>query len=197
MSDEPLLSVVGDKSISVELVGRGRVELVIDFHANGTRESIVIGQKEARTLGATLIVHSNLIELGKVMKAERLAREGGEPARLHRHELSESKEPLEVQCTGPAAVWCPICGDCECERSPSGERTEQSMICPLHGDGSVHGEPGAKVAQESVHCEAAQRRAEVKAQKTGVCPECGGVASGFAKDERGRWTWRCPEGCNP
>lgn len=72
-----------------------------------------------------------------------------QPGLLH---PSEVDEPYEQQCTGLAAVWCPNCGDCDCERSATGERTEPSMICALHGDGSVHGEPGAAEAQQSSHC---------------------------------------------
>jgi len=29
------------------------------------------------------------------------------------------------------------------------------------------------------------------------CPCCKGTATSHSKDEYGRWTWNCKEGCNP
>ena len=47
---------------------------------------------------------------------------------------------IELVCTGVAAVWCPLCGDCSCERQSTGERVEDSEACPLHAPSSQHGE---------------------------------------------------------
>lgn len=44
-------------------------------------------------------------------------------------------------CTGLAATWCPIHGDCTCPRRDDGE-VEFSGLggCPLHDVNSQHGE---------------------------------------------------------
>lgn len=47
---------------------------------------------------------------------------------------------LAEKCTGVAASWCPIHGDCGCERWDDGERKEDSADCQLHGPESDHAE---------------------------------------------------------
>ncbi len=43
----------------------------------------------------------------------------------------------EPECNGYiAAAWCPLCGDCTCERENSLDRRD----CPLHGVDSLHAE---------------------------------------------------------
>lgn len=45
----------------------------------------------------------------------------------------------KLSCTGWAASWCPVCGDCSCERHPDGERIEPPLeTCALHGERSTH-----------------------------------------------------------
>lgn len=51
-------------------------------------------------------------------------------------------------CTGLAATWCPVHGDCLCPPRPAGEgapgeRSLEDPMCPLHGDASTHAEVGA------------------------------------------------------
>lgn len=51
-------------------------------------------------------------------------------------------ETLTVECTGVAAVWCPIHGDCTCRKrlkasGASGEFWGRDD-CPLHGTASSH-----------------------------------------------------------
>lgn len=99
MSHKPFLSIGGDKSIDVHMAGRGKVEVVIDFHANGTRESILLSKEDARSLGARLIVARNLQELAEVVKAEQLAREEGEPAGL-RHGVARAEPTAELKPLG-------------------------------------------------------------------------------------------------
>lgn len=43
-------------------------------------------------------------------------------------------------CTGIAASWCPVCGDCACPRTVDGERidNEGADDCPLHAASSAH-----------------------------------------------------------
>lgn len=47
-----------------------------------------------------------------------------------------------------------------------------------------------------------RRQAEQRAKETGICPCCNGKATHFDKrrcpgESTARWTWSCPEGCNP
>lgn len=60
--------------------------------------------------------------------------------------LSVAVEPRS--CTGLAASWCPIHGDCICPVNEQGERVDwndptqpgmNSPLCPLHAAGSDHG----------------------------------------------------------
>lgn len=53
---------------------------------------------------------------------------------------SEGVERTKPSCTGLAASWCSIHGDCSCERQDTGERVEESEHCPLHGSSSEHGD---------------------------------------------------------
>ena len=54
-----------------------------------------------------------------------------------------------IECTGVSAGWCPIHGDCICPVDEHGEHItmdgegfgRDNPACPLHGDGSTHGEP--------------------------------------------------------
>jgi hypothetical protein len=39
------------------------------------------------------------------------------------------------QCTGLKASWCPVCGDCRCDKE-AGEK--DNIDCPLHSWLSVH-----------------------------------------------------------
>lgn len=46
----------------------------------------------------------------------------------------------QPECTGWAASWCPVHGDCGCERTSDGERIDdESTSCPLHADDAAHG----------------------------------------------------------
>lgn len=40
----------------------------------------------------------------------------------------------QVECTGVAASWCPIHGDCTCDM----DSERDSDDCPLHGKESTH-----------------------------------------------------------
>ncbi len=43
------------------------------------------------------------------------------------------------QCTGVAASWCPVHGDCECPRDEDGGAWElNDPDCPLHSPESTH-----------------------------------------------------------
>jgi len=46
------------------------------------------------------------------------------------------------ECTGIAASWCPIHGDCTCDKYESGERKTEVFAeptdCPLHSRESTH-----------------------------------------------------------
>lgn len=46
-----------------------------------------------------------------------------------------SAPDLHVACTGIAAAWCPIHGDCTC---PEPEEARNEWDCPLHGPRSTH-----------------------------------------------------------
>ncbi len=56
-----------------------------------------------------------------------------------------------IQCTGIAAVWCPIHGNCSCpyldERT--GERDMNDPGCALHGKESTH--PDSKIMEAKDH----------------------------------------------
>ena len=41
-------------------------------------------------------------------------------------------------CTGLTAVWCPVCGDCTCDRLQGAEPCLDSEYCPLHSAHSPH-----------------------------------------------------------
>lgn len=48
--------------------------------------------------------------------------------------------PIEgTTCTGPTATWCPLCGDCICERHEDGEvEFDGHGNCPLHAHDTPH-----------------------------------------------------------
>lgn len=45
-----------------------------------------------------------------------------------------------MSCTGHSAFWCPVCGDCTCDRAHDGECCFDGKDCPLHGVTSKHAE---------------------------------------------------------
>lgn len=45
-----------------------------------------------------------------------------------------------LYCTGISAFWCPIHGNCKCERLPDGDCCFDSHDCPLHSGTSTHAE---------------------------------------------------------
>lgn len=45
-----------------------------------------------------------------------------------------------MSCTGLTAAWCPNCGDCTCEKLPSGEPCLDDGRCALHAPKSPHAE---------------------------------------------------------
>jgi hypothetical protein len=55
---------------------------------------------------------------------------------------AHSVSVVTVTCTGWAASWCPVHGDCSCPRDRDGGRSwgDYDEDCPLHGDGAEHGE---------------------------------------------------------
>jgi len=60
--------------------------------------------------------------------------------------LTHPTEGMEQpRCTGIAASWCPIHGDCKCPTDENGERWEEDEKCPLHGSGSTHGDDAREV----------------------------------------------------
>jgi hypothetical protein len=54
--------------------------------------------------------------------------------------IAEHERP---KCTGVAARWCPIHGDCEC----SEEDDYNDQECPLHSIRSTHAEEGSPHAR--------------------------------------------------
>ena len=46
---------------------------------------------------------------------------------------------LAPECTGLAASWCPVCGDCKCPDRELGDINDPD--CPLHNNSSDHAEP--------------------------------------------------------
>ena len=44
------------------------------------------------------------------------------------------------RCTGITASWCPVCGDCKCERPSDFAGDMDQPNCPLHALNSTHGE---------------------------------------------------------
>lgn len=63
---------------------------------------------------------------------------------------------MSQDCTGIAASWCPIHGDCTCPRSEIGLWGHDSPDCPLHGTNSSHCADNPDILDES-------------------CPACGWV----------------------
>lgn len=57
----------------------------------------------------------------------------------------ETHGPDHPECTGIAAQWCPIHGECLCPQENMGIDYEYNDDCPLHGSLSTHGE-NSKVA---------------------------------------------------
>ena len=56
-----------------------------------------------------------------------------------------------AECTGVAAVWCPIHGSCVCPFDtslghPGERRTYNDPACPLHSPTSSHAEPHPELA---------------------------------------------------
>ena len=67
------------------------------------------------------------------------------PAVAALHRAMRPADPDPVECTGVAATWCPVHGDCSCpyddvigyDRSEGG-----APDCPLHGLSSEHAHEG-------------------------------------------------------
>lgn len=59
--------------------------------------------------------------------------------------LAEASAP-DSACTGLAASWCPVCGDCTCpepcaegeNEAPTTYLEDAPVSCPLHGSTSRH-----------------------------------------------------------
>lgn len=45
-----------------------------------------------------------------------------------------------MHCTPVSAYWCPVHGDCTCERLPDGDCAFDGRDCPLHSGASSHAE---------------------------------------------------------
>jgi hypothetical protein len=60
--------------------------------------------------------------------------------------LRREAERPKAECTGLAAVWCPVHGDCACDKPPGVVSTHDNPRCPLHGEGSEHAEVEPKPA---------------------------------------------------
>lgn len=43
-----------------------------------------------------------------------------------------------LECTGAAARWCPVHGNCSCPQLPDGTLSRTDDDCPLHGTASDH-----------------------------------------------------------
>ena len=66
-----------------------------------------------------------------------------------------NEQKLPSRCTGIAAVWCPIHGDCSCPRHSDGERdgdSEDCDVCPLHGLASAHGDEQLRHNRHPSYC---------------------------------------------
>lgn len=67
-------------------------------------------------------------------------------------ELRALADQIESEtCTGVAATWCPIHGDCRCPRDKDGGYTEDGLNdagCPLHSDESSHAEASLAAFRE-------------------------------------------------
>jgi hypothetical protein len=65
-----------------------------------------------------------------------------------RSELARMREAElpKAECTGVAAVWCPRCGDCSCDKPPGVVSTHDNPRCPLHGESSEHAEVEPRLA---------------------------------------------------
>lgn len=63
--------------------------------------------------------------------------------------LRQRADVLESQiCTGVAATWCPLHGDCKCPR-PLGDGLDDlnDRDCPLHSAASSHAEAEVEVGR--------------------------------------------------
>ncbi len=54
-----------------------------------------------------------------------------------------------------------------------------------------------ETVKESMTVKKALDQAATQAEPPDYCPCCHDAAKSPAKDEKGRWTWDCKEGCNP
>lgn len=63
------------------------------------------------------------------------------PAVAALHRAMRPADPEPVECTGVAASWCPVHGDCTCPRDRDGFR-EETSTCPLHNETSTHAHEG-------------------------------------------------------
>lgn len=61
-------------------------------------------------------------------------------AELSRHKASQVDLVRSWQCSRDAAFYCPLHGDCTCERGDNrdGLGASWSLACPLHGADSTH-----------------------------------------------------------
>lgn len=64
----------------------------------------------------------------------------GRDIELMRAAVAAFDKAQAPECTGTSASWCPVCGDCKCPRSESGETDLNDESCPLHSVRSKHAE---------------------------------------------------------
>jgi hypothetical protein len=95
--------------------------------------------------------------------------------KLHAFVSTFSKRPPaarveRIECTGVAASWCPVCGDCGCARDEDGELVDENVPndeCPLHGFRSQHAERNpAREEREALE------RFVIRALDQGQKPKC-------------------------
>lgn len=60
-------------------------------------------------------------------------------APTHRNGLRTEHQPRPWSCTGPAAIYCPLHGDCSCEQGRPDSPPRTATDCPLHGPHTEHG----------------------------------------------------------
>ena len=89
----------------------------------------------ARALGASELLVANLFAFRATDRRELLAVE--DPVGADNDRLMAA---ITACCTGVAASWCPVHGDCTCPRTETGERESESLTCPLHAPNSLHAE---------------------------------------------------------
>lgn len=112
------------------------VDVVVPCRDDGAPLKVTFAMPSAGPPGSAEWAAAELAGIRRMGLHEAMESFGHDP-----HALGDTAEcpALDQECTGIAATWCPVCGDCTCLKYADGERDEyDNASCPLHAPSSAH-----------------------------------------------------------